>query len=76
MNTIGLDDFILECWGIDEGWTFSLISMENWWELKAVSERLGQFKVVTPGAFNVEKELATMLETIKKTKKEYNATTN
>lgn len=76
MNTVGLDNFILECWGIDDGWTFSLISEDMWWELKATSERLGEFKIVTPGAFNVEKELATMLELIKKKREHYNETTN
>lgn len=76
MNTVGLDNFILECWGIDDGWTFSLISGDMWWELKATSERLGEFKIVTPGAFNVEKELATMLELIKKEKEQYNEATN
>lgn len=44
---IGLDDFILECWGIDSsGWTFKLVT-DMWWEIKAVSEKLGAFRAVS-----------------------------
>jgi len=66
MDTIGIDDFILECWSIDDsGWKFTLFS-DLWWEIKAVSDELGEFRAHSLYHDDVEVTLARLLEQIRK----------
>lgn len=72
-DKIGIDDFILECWRIDDtGWTFRLYS-DQWWELKARSDVLGDFRAVTRGPLDVEETLVKLLDQIKAAKAEQDA---
>ena len=65
-DKIGIDDFILECWSIDDsGWKFTLFS-DLWWEIKAVSDELGEFRAHSLYHDDVEVTLARLLEQIRK----------
>lgn len=68
IDKVGIDDFILECWNIDStGWKFLMMS-DLWWEIVAVSEKLGRFKATSECPIEVENTLAGLLEEIKETK--------
>lgn len=68
MDKIGINDFILECWKIDDtGWRFNLFS-EGWWDVTAVSEKLGSFRNTSIGLSDVEETLAELLREIKHVK--------
>lgn len=72
-DKIGIDDFILECWGVDSsGWMFEFYS-DQWWEMKAESEDLGSFRAVSRGPLDVENTLVGLLDNIKATKARYDA---
>lgn len=65
-DKIGIDDFILECWSIDDsGWKFVLLS-DLWWEIKAESEELGEFRAHSLSHDDVEITLAKLLDQIRK----------
>lgn len=65
-DKIGIDDFILECWSIDDsGWKFTLFS-DLWWEIKAESEELGEFRAHSLYYDDVEVTLAALLDQIRK----------
>lgn len=65
-DKIGIDDFILECWAIDEsGWKFVLFS-DLWWEIKAESEDLGEFRAQSLSHDDVEVTLAKLLDQVRK----------
>jgi hypothetical protein len=68
MDKVGINDFILKCWGIDDtGWKFSLFS-EGWWDITAVSDSLGEFRIISTHSGDVEETLAELLREIKKAK--------
>lgn len=65
---IGFEDFVLECWSIDEaGWKFKLVS-DMWWEMTATSEVLGKFRAVSLYQTDVEDTLGKLLAKIKEAK--------
>lgn len=65
---LGINDFILACWDIDDtGWTFRLQS-DMWWEVVAVSERLGKFREHSAYQTDVEETLRGLLKQIEEAK--------
>jgi hypothetical protein len=68
MEKVGIDDFILKCWGVDDtGWKFTLVS-DLFWEITAVSDSLGTFRATSWNSFDVEETLDKLLTQIEKAK--------
>lgn len=66
---IGIDDFILACWDIDNtGWKIR-VNVDLWAEAVAVSEKLGHFRAVSEYASDIEETLARLLDRIKEANK-------
>ena len=62
---ISINDFINECWEVDDtGWSFHFYS-DQWWLLRADSEALGEFSLPSRGQCDVEETLYLLLEKIK-----------
>lgn len=65
---LGIDQFVLKCWEIDDtGWKFRMVS-DLWWEVVAISDRLGKFRAVSYYQTDVEDTLARLLDDINKVK--------
>ena len=68
MEKLGINDFILACWDIDDtGWKFRMVS-DLWWEVVAVSEKLGKFRAVSGYSTDVEETLVKLLAKIEEAK--------
>lgn len=63
-----MDDFILKCWGVDaSGWTFRTTS-DQWFEVVATSDTLGEFRTVAGSSKEMSENLNTLFQQIATTK--------